>query len=690
MYSKTINNKRTSILTLLLLLLLFSCQQAIKKDVPAHNSSAYDYFIQQSKTKLSIYQYDTALLFADSALTEANKQNDKQKIADALRYKGVAFRNNGVYDSAKSNLFRARAICLENGLTKDQAMIELSTGTYYLRLGKNDSAVYYGKIAIQHYEQANDSAGIAMSLNSMGATLGQLGRRDEALQYYFRAEDIYELLGDKQRQAYVLNNIAIIYKFFEEYDKALELFEKCKAVSLKAGNHGMTVTSSMNIAGIYYFTDQTKKAEEAYLDAIELNNEQPNDDILAAIYISLGAIYAELNQAELSFDYITKALQITKQTKNLRSETQAYYKLAHYYLKKGNTAEAEKYFRKTISGAKKTSDIQHLSYSYKYLSVILEENGDYKNALANYKLSKELNDSIINEKKLEIIFDMESKYEKKKDEAEILRLSNENAVKEIQNSDLKIQLITVFSIVVLLAGIMLFIRLKNKKDKIITEQRIQQLEEEQKLLAAQSVIVGQENERKRIAQELHDGIGVLLSTASIHFSNVEETSTDEKTTQLLNKANKLLKQAGGEVRKISHDMMPGVLSKFGLQEALEDIFETVEDAGSIEADYDIKLEDERLDENTEMILYRIVQEILNNTLKHAHATQIHFTLKKEANELIIHYNDNGKGFDQNKVQGAKSLGLSGIKSRIDFLKGNMKFTSTPGKGVHYEIRIPVG
>jgi len=212
-------------------------------------------------------------------------------------------------------------------------------------------------------------------------------------------------------------------------------------------------------------------------------------------------------------------------------------------------------------------------------------------------------------KKLKIIFDLENKYEKKKNEAEILRLSNENAEKEIHNSYLKIQLVTVLSIVLLLTGILFYIRLKNRKNKIIAEQRIKQLEGEQKLLAAQSVIIGQENERKRIAQELHDGIGVLLSTASIHFSNVEESSADEKTARLLNKANKLLKQAGGEVRKISHDMMPGVLSKFGLQEALEDIFENVEDTGGIGVDCDIELDEERLNENTEIILYRIVQEM---------------------------------------------------------------------------------
>ena len=685
--------QKIPIITFLSAIILFtipySCERATKQNTSEEEVFLYDHFIDQSKASLNINDLDAAQKYSDSALTVATDLNDNQKIANALRLKGVALRNSGAYDLARADLFHARSICQKDGLTKTQAMIELSISTYYLRINKNDSAIYYGKTSINNYEKIVDSSGMAMALNSLGATLGQLGRRDEALQYYFRAEYLYSLLGDKQRQAYVLNNIGIIYKFYEDYDKALDLFEKCKAASLEAGNHRMTVVSSMNIAGIYYFTDQTRAAEKAYLEIIELNKKHPNIETLAAIYITLGAIYAELDEAEISFDYITKAIEIAKQTGNLRTETHANYKLAHYYMDKGNTREAEKYFTKTIEGAEKIEDLQHLSHSYEYLSAIQEENGNYKNALTNYKLSKELNDSIINEKKLEIIFEMESKYEKKKDEAEILQLSNENALQKVRNTNLKIQLISVFSIVVLLVGILFFIRLRNRKDKIIADQRILQLEEEQKLLAAQSVIVGQENERKRIAQELHDGIGILLSTASIHFSNVEESSADEKTAHLLSKANKLLKQASSEVRKISHDMMPGVLSKFGLQEALEDIFENVEDTGSIQVDCDIDLNEERLSENTEIILYRVVQEILNNTLKHAQADQISFDLKKNGDLLIINYKDDGNGFEQKNIQSEKSLGLSGIKSRIDFLKGKMKLHSSPGNGVYYEIRIPV-
>ncbi|MCF6169857.1 MAG: sensor histidine kinase [Bacteroidales bacterium] len=668
---------------------LLSCRQHEGPKTETGENQRFYKFIKQSKDFRSIFVYDSALLYADSAYALALLLQDKGKVADALISKGITYKNSGAYALAKTDLFRAKSICRQQGFLEKQARTEAIIGNYYLRVGENDSALSYQLTSIRKYECCADSFGLAKALNSLGSTYRQLGRHDEALRYFYRAESIYSLMGDVQRQAYVLNNIGLIHQFNKEYDKALKLFVKCRTVSQKAENHYMTMTSSMNIAGTYYFMDKNNEAERAYLEIIELNKKHPNDETLAAIYISLGAIYEEEHKPDLSFSYISKALQIAERLKNFRTETHATYKMAHYYLDKGKLPEAESYFKQTIAKAQITGDIQHLSHSYKNLAAMQQERGDLKNALANYKLSKELNDSIVNEKKLETIYYLESEFEKKKDEAEILRLSNENALQEIHNRDLKIVLLTIFCFVILLLLIIFLIRLKNRKDKIIAAQRIQQLEEKQKLLAAQSVLVGQENERKRIARELHDGIGVLLSTASIHFSNIEESSADEKIAQLLKKANKLLKEAGGQVRKISHDMMPGVLSKFGLQEALEDVFENVEDAGSIEVDCRIELEGERLNENLEIMLYRIVQEMLNNTLKHAGAKRISFLLKKEVDELLIRYNDDGRGFNQDEVHAERSLGLSGIKSRIDFLKGEMRLISSKGKGVQYEIRLPL-
>ena len=647
--SKKVITSFTITLILLILTFQFSCKQAGSPDNVSNTDERFTYLIGQSKAFEKAYDYQKALLYSDSAYDYASKRKNKKRMAKALLRKGVVFQSNDVLDSSEAVLLHAIRLC----------------------------------------EESDDSLHLALTLNTLGNTTKGMSRVDEALTYYLRAESIYEKMGDSKRQAYVLLNIGNVYYRIEDFEKAILLYNKCKAVSLKAENPEMTMVSSFNIANIYSKTKQFNKAEIAYLEIIELDKKSQDDAALAQDYANLSCVYENDDKQELQFKYIILALELAKKTKNTKVLIQTYNLLGNYYFDVGNFIESENAYKKSISLANEIGSINHLKDAFANLALLNEKTGDYKQAFNYYKQYSKLSDSLINERKLEIIYDLESKYNKKKDEAKILRLSNENAIQEIRNRDLKIQLVTVFSITLLLVGILFFIRLKNRKDNIIAEQKIRQLEEEQKLLAAQSVIVGQENERKRIAQELHDGIGVLLSTASMHFSNVEEKSADKKTIQLLSKANKLLKQASGEVRKISHDMMPGVLSKFGLREALEDIFENVEETGNINVDCVIELNEERLDENIEIILYRVIQEILNNSLKHANAKQISFSLKKELDQLIIHYKDDGKGFDQSKIQADKSLGISGIKSRIDFLRGLMKLVSGPGKGIEYNIQIPL-
>jgi signal transduction histidine kinase len=279
-----------------------------------------------------------------------------------------------------------------------------------------------------------------------------------------------------------------------------------------------------------------------------------------------------------------------------------------------------------------------------------------------------------------------------------LTLENKNLEleKEKVENDLKLQKKNNESNIFLFSGIgsivvllLIFAYHKNahRKNKIIAEQRIKQLEEEKKLLAARSIVVGQEQERKRIAKELHDGLGVLLSTAKMQFTTIKDKSPENKP--LIEKARKLLEQAAGDVRKISHNMMPGLLTRYGFYEAVEDLFEKLDDTPGLSARAAISGEQERLPENTEIMLYRIVQEMANNTLKHAGATEVLIDIVKLPTQLSIDYSDNGKGFDVEQMMVNESIGLSSIQSRVNFLNGNFDMQSKPGKGINYHITIPI-
>jgi len=213
------------------------------------------------------------------------------------------------------------------------------------------------------------------------------------------------------------------------------------------------------------------------------------------------------------------------------------------------------------------------------------------------------------------------------------------------------------------------------------------LEKDKKLISVQFLMEGQEEERKRIAKELHDGIGVLLSTAKMQFTSIDGVSPS--SLPKINNATKLLEMASSEVRKITHNMMPGLLSKYGFFEAVDDLVDQINDAGTIKATMNIVGDDQRFSENKEFMLYRIAQEMINNSIKHAKASKIKIHVELSDNKLKLKYSDDGIGFVASEKINQKSIGLTSLNSRANYLGGDLKLNTAPGKGTKYELTVSI-
>ena len=205
-----------------------------------------------------------------------------------------------------------------------------------------------------------------------------------------------------------------------------------------------------------------------------------------------------------------------------------------------------------------------------------------------------------------------------------------------------------------------------------------------KLENLQAVVLGEEQERKRLAKDLHDGIGVLLTSIRMRLSSFEEKVEDQKA---YHDSLEQIDNACTEVRRVSHNLSPASLEKLGLEEALLDLVDQVKLTGDLEVEEEVSIEQGLMKTEDEVLVYRIVQELINNTLKYAEASQIRFSLRKQAKDLRLSFHDNGKGFDQQKVK--PGIGLKSIASRLDILKGKMQFNSHVGRGTQFEITIPV-
>jgi signal transduction histidine kinase len=333
--------------------------------------------------------------------------------------------------------------------------------------------------------------------------------------------------------------------------------------------------------------------------------------------------------------------------------------------------------------------MQSKSDILKSIYLLYEQTGEYKKAFEYQTAFLLLKDTLLDIEKTRIVSELNIKYEKEQDQAQILALEKENLQKDLNLKEKTLQrnafLYSGITVLAFATFVFLYINQKRRKDKIIARQKILQLEEEKMLLAAKSLVEGQEEERKRIANELHDGLGVLLSATKMQFSAIRDTNPEN--ISLIKKATQLLEQATGDVRIISHNMMPGLLTRFGLYDAVRDLFDKINDEGVLEATCYIQENLERFPENQEIMLYRIIQEMVNNSLKHAQASNIRLEIILSGDKLEIIFSDNGKGFNVEEMMDSKSLGLKSIRSRVDFLNGKLQIVSNPGQGTRYIIHV---
>ncbi len=223
-----------------------------------------------------------------------------------------------------------------------------------------------------------------------------------------------------------------------------------------------------------------------------------------------------------------------------------------------------------------------------------------------------------------------------------------------------------------------------QQEESLRIQKIQSLQQEQQISGVEAMVEGQEKERVRIAKDLHDSLGGLLMTVKAHFNAL---SPIVPPTNEYHQTNALIDEACVEVRRISHRMMPRTLALSGLQEALEDLADQT-NHGSLDCNLEIIGLDEEPDSHRSVMIYRIIQELVDNVQKHAQATQLFIQILRHSGQLLILVEDNGIGFNPAEVSAATGHGLEGVRARVDFLKGNIDFDSVLGEGTTVNIQLP--
>ncbi len=501
------------------------------------------------------------------------------------------------------------------------------------------------------------------------------GNNDSAFYCYNIAGDIFRKIKENAGLADVYRHMAILYTQQKAYKKAIEYDSNVLYYGQKQGRGVLTMLTYDQLGKLYEDDQNYRDALKNYKAAQDIRDsinmlQKTKDSIAVSYNLDLiGDVFGSMGQKNNT----EQSLLNTIETKKSLNDTLA---MAINYLNLGILYEGKRQYAKSISALQQClqyarainyTDLNNSALSE--LANVFEQAGDYRQALTYFKRHKALNNSITNENSSKSIAALQNKYETTQKENQILQQRFEISRRNYW-----------------VAGIAIILLLS----LLLTYSWYRRSQLKQQNIATNAIIETEEKERKRIAQDLHDSVSQLMMAAKINLTVVgNETSfTSQEQQKRFEKAINLVDEGFREVRTISHNMMPQALLESGLALVIKQFVENIEN-DSIKINLFSKGFEEHFDGTIETILYRVLQECVNNILKHAKASRVDISLIKDETGISLTIEDNGIGFDTRQQLIDGGMGLKNIQNRINFLKGRLEFDSQPGKGTLVSIYIPV-
>lgn len=596
-------------------------------------------------------------------------------------------------------LLYEQALKLSQQLNYTRGIISYYTNATYVYniQGNYDTALILNLKSVEIARAFGDPERLAACLGNVGATYINLQQHEKALEYQLQIIPLYEKLNSQIKLSTLYSNLSYTYSNIKQYKKAIEYGEMSLRIGREIKNDYSITTTLVNLSTVYISLGEVQRAVNALDEARAVAKRTNNQYALLITSLNLGDANIKLGNFSKLESYFDEALTLAKKIGDQESVVIALRGkgLDNFYKKK--IVEAEWFVNQSLQLAMADNMIDQIGKAYTVLADIAVLKGDFK--INNYYAIKSdsIRNLLLNESIAENIQELEAKYESEKKEQQIKDLTREAEIKDLSiRQNRLLNLILIGSLVAILVIVILARRTYQQKKKILerenalNQSRIAELEKEKQLMASEAVIKGQDEERGRLAKDLHDGLGGLLSGVKFSLANMKSTVIlDADSALVFERSLDMLDHSISELRRVAHNMMPEVLVKFGLSEALKSYCDRMRESQIFKIDFQSIGMDERLSSNTEIFVYRIVQELLNNTAKHAKATHVLVQLARQNSEVSITVEDNGIGFGNPNVDNAAGIGWTNIRSRVDYLKGKLDVQSSRGQGTSVHITIPV-
>jgi signal transduction histidine kinase len=624
--------------TLIFLLLI-----ALRSPAQEHNqvistgedTTRVKYLMKESAIK-RISSPDSAILLLNEALRISRLLQYEEGIAGSMLSIAFCYQDKNDYKRSKNILAMAYPHCLNISAKNKRIMPALYNGwaSTYTGMGNNDSALKFFYKALSEIDKTKlkDTLLLAQIYSNMGTAWMQKSDPAKGLFYHKKAENLIVQLKDSMYLANIHCNMGVEYLALKDTIKAVHYLNSALHTFISKQNvHGSKFT--------YYALGTTQREPQKAITYYEA----------ALAYDSLSAFAAGVYQG-----------------------------IGGSYYLMGNYRKAESYYKKAQVVCEQEHLLTHRLANYSALSSIYEHLGDFKSAFINQVAYADLNDSLLNVENEKVNKQLELKYQTAEKDKEL-------AQNKVLLYSLQKRVTLMAAGVILLLGLGVgFWRNGLQKQKLQSE-RIRNFEQQQKIEHLHSKMQGEEEERSRIARELHDGVNVLLSATKMNYAALGKEHKGLPDTKTYGEIMDLLNNMGMELRTITYKLVPELLIQQSLPDAIETFCELIQKGNNLHIELQTYGSFTALPPELCFAVYRIVQELVHNIVKHAHATQVLIALVHQDELLRLTVEDNGNGFDPEKT--TKGLGLKSIKSRVKDIDGNITFSSQKDEGTSVEIEV---
>ncbi len=591
-------------------------------------------------------------------------------------------------DSLKSKqaLDKVLSSSQKNSLTK--GILEYYQGVFYANQGSKSQAKTYYEQAIKALE--NDSDNIAFLIKSW-YNYAYIQVEDKGYDYMVKTLTEYCIpLSEKSNNiellAYSYTQLGLTFMSVGQFDTAEEYHKKALEQLEKIKNkNSVHVVTYLNLVSNYCYKPDSKTAK-IYLDqAKELLKPFPESQHYPNYYYQEAMYYTTIQDFDNALASLSKGAKLAKESNQTKLLHLLYFRMYNVYLMQKDYRKAKAQLEHILAEKVLAKEAVNRRITYTQLAAVNDVLGEHKEAYQWMKKASLLGDSLQQKKLLEKMNELEILHQTADKQQKINDLEKEKKANELlsKNKNLRMTILVIALILSLIIAFLIFINYKkqqklNKQISLSHEQDLLHIENQRKYEATQAILQGEEQERQRIAQDLHDSMGGMLA-------NIRMTISANNSFNKENVIDKL-DQTIDEMRRISRNLMPETLKNIGLEIALKELCETM-----TQKYFTIQFEAFNLSENipfkTQIALYRIAQESISNITKYAQATNVIVQISQNNNVLNLTIEDDGIGFDKSEI--VYGLGLKNIQNRVQLINGTVEIASNKGEGTTINVECYV-